>query len=167
MATDLALYMMTPRMRRGHMIELLRSKPESGFFDADPSIARLNAEALEKLNARERAVAEAAFGPDATFTDGPLAGRKIASVSLRMQALALADRFRLASAEMRQEPWHVLPEDLSVHVPFVLTGTMRATLLGYLAANPWGTPGEASRRYDDALGFLDRNYGGVGFLLEE
>jgi hypothetical protein len=96
MAADLALLVVTPGMRPGHLVALLRNCPDSPFFDHDD-------EDLKALN--DAAVLVATYDglrSDAVFAEGPLIGRSIGSVPVNVQAMALSHRLLVARGDQTQ-----------------------------------------------------------------
>lgn len=118
MTRRLMLRVIAPPLNHAHLIDLLQGYEGSGFEQFDPRTARDN----------DLAIARAGnpFGPDDVFVDGPLAGRRIGSVSLRMQTYALAP-----SIEMLPGAEAIMTEDFAdlVGKPLVVSSALRRTII--------------------------------------
>jgi hypothetical protein len=119
MASDLALYVMTPHLKRGHLADLLRGYEHSGFFIDDETTPI--AQALIRMADDARR----SFTAAEVFPDGPLKGRSITSMSTRMQTYALAKRLMVADPET-QEKLHDLDDAVVGHegTAFVITANV-------------------------------------------
>jgi hypothetical protein len=159
MATDLSLIVLGPRLHRGHMISLLRSAPISGFHETTPEIAQMNAKIM--------AEAQDSFSPIDTFLDGPLRGRPVRSVSVQLQALALAPRYRLACAETRATVLAGQPEPFLPFVPFVLDAHAINGLTEYVSQATVGEPHERIPVIANADSFFVKHYGHMAYLGED
>lgn len=159
MATDLSLVVIGPRLHRGHMIDLLRNAPISGFYERTPAIAAMNARMME--------AAQASFCPIDTFPDGPMKGRLIGSVSVRLQALALAPRLRLATAEIRGTVMANQPEPFLPFIPFVLDADAINGLTDYVRQTVQARREEVAPAVTAADAFLVDHYGLTAFLCED
>lgn len=119
MASDIALYVMTPALKRGHLADLLRGYEGSGFFidDETTSVAQALIGAADD--------ARRSFTDAEVFGDGPLKGRPIVSVSTRMQTYGLAKRFMVADPDV-QAKLHELDDAVVGHegTAFVITGNV-------------------------------------------
>lgn len=150
MATDLSLVVIGPRLHRGHMIDLLRNAPISGFYERTPAIAAMNARMME--------AAQASFCPIDTFPDGPMKGRLIGSVSVRL---------RLATAEIRETVMADQPEPFLPFIPFVLDADAINGLTDYVRQTVQAQPEEIAPAVTAADAFLVSHYGLTAFLCED
>lgn len=119
MASDIALYVMTPALKRGHLADLLRGYEGSGFFIDDETTPVAQALIRAADDARR------SFTAAEVFPDGPLKGRPIPSMSTRMQTYALAKRLMVADPET-QAKLHDLDDAVVGHegTAFVITGNV-------------------------------------------
>lgn len=159
MATDLSLVVIGPRLHRGHMIDLLRNAPISGFYERTPAIAQMNAKIM--------AEAQESFCPIDTFPEGPMRGKEIRSVSVRLQALALAPRYQLATAETRQGVMAHQPEPFLPFVPFVLDADAINGLTDYVRNAVSAKPEDNAPEVAAADAFFVKHYGCTAFLCED
>lgn len=159
MATDLTLVVITPRMHRGHLIDLLRHAPISGFFESTPAIAQMNARMIQE--------AQESFSPIDTFLDGPMRGLRIRSVNVRLQAIALSERYLLATSEIRETVMAGQPEPFLPFVPFMLDAHAINGLTEYVRETVGGHPHQRIPAIATADSFFVKHYGHMAFLCED
>lgn len=156
MATDLSLVVLGDRLHRGHMIDLLRDHEDSGFYERTPAIAEMNRRIMDK--------AQKSFSPIDTFPDGLMRGQRIDGYGTRMQALALAPRYKIATAEARAMVTR--PQPFLTFIPFLLDAGAINGLTGYVAETVKDDESRAQivTWADD---FFVKHYGYFAFLCDD
>lgn len=127
---DISMRVIAPPLNHGHLVDLLEGYEYSGFF-------RGFDERMTTLNERTRKIAMSAFGDDEAFSGGPLIGRLVKSVSVRMQTMALAPRFVIIPGSDDGKPGGDYSDsvplgkdfDALIGVPLVVSANLRETLL--------------------------------------